>query len=223
MPAKLKGSTEYVVPENAKPGDTIKIDADFVADQDDFERALAGRLAQQKRQHEAEKQELSDKLKALESKQDQNDKPDPKLQKQIDQLSQDLAQSKLAIRIEAQLKKQGLTDIPQAYRDQIKVKADASDEDLASAVESVGGEFKALKESLGGGKEEAATKEEKNLGRPGSGGSNDKKNKTAQLMDKVQRFRPDLEKMLNGLSDEQTIEVLQSWENQGVLAPPTKK
>lgn len=216
MVASLKGNAKIVIPENAKPGEEIEVQGiTFDADQADFERALRGRLDQAKRQAEAEKAELT---KTIEELKGNAPKPDEQLKLQVERLSNELSSAKLERRIEAQLKAANLADLPDAYRATIRVKPDASDEDLAAAVEAAGKSFLDLKTSLGGNAE-GEPKKKPTIGNPGNGGSGDPKNKLETLRDKVKKNRPDLIKHLDGISPEQQQEVMDSWEAQGVLSP----
>lgn len=217
MAASLKGNAKVVIPENAKPGDEIEVQGiTFEADQADFERALRGRLDQAKRQAETEKAELTRTIEELKGN---APKPDEQLKLQVERLSSELSSAKLERRIEAQLKATNLVDLPDAYRATIRVKPDASDEDLAAAVEAAGKSFLDLKTSLGGNAEGEPKKKPNNLGNPGNGGSGDPKNKLETLRDKVKKVRPDLIKHLDGVTPDQQQEIMDSWESQGVLSP----
>lgn len=216
MVASLKGNAKITIPENAKPGDEVEVQGiTFDADQADFERALRGRLDQAKRQAEAEKAELT---KTIEELKGNAPKPDEQLKLQVERLSNELSSAKLERRIEAQLKAANMADLPDAYRATIRVKPDASDEDLAAAVEAAGKSFLDLKTSLGGNAE-GEPKKKPTIGNPGNGGSGDPKNKLEALRDKVKKNRPDLIKHLDGIAPEQQQEVMDSWEAQGVLSP----
>lgn len=215
MGATLKGTTKVKLEQDYKAGDEVELkDISFEADQTDFERALRGRLDQAKRQHEAS---VSDLTKQIEDLKNGAPKPDEALKLQVDRLSNELANAKLQTKIDAQLKKAGLSDLPDAYRGTIRLKADASDDDVQAEVDRAGKEFAALKESLGGDKSEPKPKP--NIGNPGNGGSGDPKNKMDTMRDKVKRNRPDLIKHLDGIAPEQQAEVMESWESQGILTP----
>lgn len=222
MPAILKGKAKYKIPENAKPGDEVEISGhDFEADQEDFERALAGRLAQQKRQFDAKEQELTKKLAELEEK-GGNLEGEKKLKAQLDALQAKLADSELKSRIDSQLKAAGLSDLPDEFRPG-RLKADASDEDVAEAVKAAGDRFAKLKESLGVKQStEEDTPKSKTLGQRGAGGSGDKKAKVEAMRDKVKRVKPSLLPMLEGMSDEQQQDIMASWDDQGLLNSPQK-
>lgn len=214
MPAQLKGSAKIKLEADYKAGEEIEVkDITFEADQTDFERSLRDRLAQQKRQHEQEKQDLVKQIDELKSG---APKPDEQTLLKLTRLENELAQNKLQIRIDNALKKKELLDLPEAFRGAIKLKPDASDEDVEAAVAAVAEDFNQLKTKLGGG---APEPKKPNLGNPGTGGSKDPKDKADDLKDKVKRFRPDLHKMLESMDAEQQLEVMQSWNDQGLLKP----
>jgi len=216
MPANLKGNAKVKLEHDYKAGDEIELAGiTFEADQADYERSLRDRLAQQKRQHETEKQELARQLEELKGNQP---KPDEQLRLQVERLSNELATTKLNARVEQQLKKHGLSDLPDAYRATIRVKPDASDDELAQAILQAGNAFQELKKELGAG----SPSPKPNVGNPGNGGSKDEPSKSEKLHDKAKRLRPDLYKMLDGMPPEQSTEVLQSWDDQGLLATPKK-
>lgn len=213
MPAQLKGSAKIKLETDYKAGDEIEVkDITFEADQSDFERSLRDRLAQQKRQHEQEKQDLTKQIEDLKSG---APKPDEQTMIKLNRLENELAQSKLQSRIDGALKKKELLDLPDAYRSAIKLKPDASDEELEAAVAAVAEDFNQLKTKLGGTTEKKTV----NLGNSGNGGSKDTKDKAEDLKDKIKRFRPDLHKMLESVDPEQQLEVMQSWSDQGLLKP----
>lgn len=217
MAATLKGTAKVKLEADYKAGDEVELkDITFEADQTDFERALRSRLDQAKRQHESDKAELVKTIDELKSKEL---KPDEQLKLQVERLSSELSATKLERRIEAQLKAAKLSDLPDAYRATIRVKPEASDEELAAAVAAAGQSFAALRESLGiKGEPEPKT----NLGAGGNGGSGDPKKKVDALRDKVKRYKPELIKHIDGIAPEQQQEVMESWDAQGILAPPTK-
>lgn len=215
MPAQLKGSAKIKLETDYKAGDEIDVkDIVFEADQADFERSLRERLAQQKRQHEQEKQTLEKQIEDLKSG---APKPDEQTLIKLTRLENELAQTKLQGRIDGMLKKKELADLPDAYRATIQLKPDASDEELEAAVAAAGAAFTELKTKLGGSTTEP--KKPANFGNPSTGGSRDPKDKGEELKDKVKRYRPDLHKMLEPMEPEQQLEVMQSWADQGLLKP----
>lgn len=211
MGANLKGTAKIKLEADYKAGDEVELkDITFEADQTDFERALRGRLDQAKRQGETEKADLQKQIDEL-----KGTKPDEQLKLQVERLNNELQQTKLQTRIDGQLKKAGLVDLPDAYRSTIRLKVDANDEEVAAEIDRAGKEFQALKESLGAGKEQKPN----NVGERGNGGSGDKKPKLETLRDKVKSVRPDLIKHIDGIAPEQQQEVMESWESQGILNP----
>lgn len=219
MPAKLKGSATIKIPEGAKPGDEITVeDVTFIADQDDFDRSVRDRLKQQQKKHDEEKQGLEAKITELESK----NAPEPsqelkQLKDRLAEMDAKQAQRDLQDRVTAELEKQGLVDLPKAYRSLINAKPDASDEELAAMVKEAGDEFTALRTKLA--PEAPVAPAKPSFGAPGSGGSKDQQKKIDSLRSKVQANRPDLMRHLTGLSDEMALDVMQTWDTQGDLKP----
>ena len=227
MPQILKGKTKFTIPAEAKPGDVIDIDANFEADQADYERALRDRLAQKDRVHEKALEDLRKELEAKPAT------PDEKTAQQLAALAAEskalkdkLAAAELKERINKQLEKAGLDKVPAAFRATINLPADASDDDIKAAVEGLAADpdvqtFTKVKEEPSAGGERKAPE---GSGRRGQGGSRDTKAKLDDLKEKARLNAPNLFAMLDPNLDEAAQQdVLQTWENQGHLKSPSDK
>lgn len=225
MPAILKGTASITVPADAKPGDVIEVKGvEFTADQEDYDRALAARLAQQKRQHQKEVEEL-DRLHKEELEKLKGDgKPAPdnaalkKLEEETLALKNKLAATELKTKVDAALAAAGLEKAPAVYRNSLNLKADATDEDIAEAVKKLADDAD-LKKLLG----ETVTPPKPVGNRGGSGSGDRDDNKTGALLLKAQRNQPQLYQMLVGMPPDEQKTTLADWEAQGSLEPASKK
>ncbi len=226
MPAILKGTAKITIPADAKPGDEIEVKGvSFEADQDDYERSLRQRLDQQKRQHtldieakETQIKELKAKL-PVEGAGNNAPVPDPAVANKIAALEKDLAESKLQQRIDAQLKKSGLAEIPTVFRNSLKLAANASDAEVEDAVKALSEDGDLKKLMAKDTTTEDPKKPRNPTPRPGGGGSQDPKDKISTLAEKARLNAPQYHAMLAGMEAEQQLEVLESWDAQGVLSP----
>ena len=229
MPAELKGSTKFKVPEGAKPGDEIELkDVVFIANQDDFDRSLRTRLEQQQRKHDTEKADMQGQLDEANKKASGTQAaPDAatakaleKLAKQNGDLQERLAKNETRSRIEAAVAAAGLTKMPKVYRASLdSLKVDASDSEINDAVAALVADPD-LKKILTA----PATIQQPAIsgptGRRGAGGSTDAQKKLDALRDKMQRNRPELAASLDTVNDEAAqIEILESWDAQKQLEP----
>lgn len=230
MPAVLKGNAKVKLEKDYKAGEEVELaGVSFEADQDDFERMLRGRLDQQQRKHDTEKADLTTKLEAATKAAPAEKGSEPSaevkaLQDKLAALEASSVQTALNLRLDNALAQAGLK-LPKELRSSLKLKADATDEDIDAAVKQGTERLKALKAEMGvkEGEEAEETAAPTPIGRTGSAGSRDKNTqRLGDLEEKAKRFRPNDAAMLAGMDNESRLEVLKDWEAQGLLVPDKK-
>lgn len=147
--------------------------------------------------------------------------------KRLAELEGQIAQSNTEKQLSAKLQEMGASAIDPIIREQIKVKAGATADEIEDAVKKAISDNEALLKRMGVDPKKTTqqTQAQQQGGFIGSGGSIDANVATeiASLEQKLATFRPDLKGLIAGISGERKLALLKEYEAKGYLKPRERK
>lgn len=218
MAVIVKGRTKYKAEKAIAEGEEVEIDTRFEVAQEDFDRHLTERLSRAGREEKEKIRDLEKQITDLKGGSSDTEG----LKKKLEGLEAELSQRRTAERIDKALRDAKASDIPDEFRDQIKVAADATDSEIKAEIKRVVGRVEELKKTWGAGAGSQQQTEDEGIGRFGSGGSQDlndeKKLKDGLAL--VRQVKPNLMDYIDREVDTKgKLRLIESYKRQGLLEP----
>lgn len=230
---KLAAKMKYKATRAIAIGEEIDIDGEADVTQETFDLSVSDRIRRLRAEEKdkldgaiAKQNELQREIEELKGK---GQKPDEKMQAEMakmqaetkrltDQLAERDAKAKVDEAIDRKAK-----DLPKVFRERIRVKHDASQEEIDAAIEAQLVDYKELKKTMGVEDDKGGDKGGDH-GRGGNGSANEPKPaETAAALARVRAEAPKLAQTLSAYDEKTQGTVALNWVNDGTLAKATAK
>jgi hypothetical protein len=218
-------STKIKADKEIKAGEEIEYKGKVQVDQAAFDAQVKDRLTREREKITADltkqHQEALDKIKAEGAG---SKGADEATMKRLKELEDQIAQNNTEKQLQAKLQELGANGLDPIIREQIKVKAGASADEIEAAVKKALADNEALLKRLGVDPKKKQD-EPAQGGFTGSGGSIDANMATeiTTLEQKLIANRPDLKGMVIGISGARKLALLKEYDAKGYLNPRGKK